>query len=301
MIFFWNVENLFHPGDDSLRMDDEFTLEGDRFWSWHRYYSKTARIWKTIIAAGDTRPPPIICLAEIENRQVLKDLFIHSPPGQFGYEIIHEESDDRRGIDVAILFDPQRITLTNSRNIKVNLKSVGGNTTRDILLACFQCKDDSFRIFLNHWPSKYGGAGVTEKFRMKAAQRLVSELRVFYEEEPGVKVICLGDFNDTEFSNSMNFLKEQGDLRLLSPLNDNAKGSLKYQGKWQFIDHVMINTDLLVPGNGLKVKHLEIFCPEFLLENDARYGGKKPFRTWNGFRYREGFSDHLPLILTLSF
>ena len=301
VIFFWNVENLFYPGDDSLRMDDEFTPEGERFWSWYRYYSKNARIWKTIIAAGDSRPPPVICLAEIENRQVLNDLFIFSPPGQFEYEIIHEESNDQRGIDVAILYDPERIMFRDYRIIRVDLKNLGGRETRDILLASFRYKTDSFRIFLNHWPSKYGGAGITEKFRMRAAHRLVKELNVLYEEEPWLKAICLGDFNDTESSNSIRFLIEKGDLNLITPLNDYPKGSLKFQGKWQLIDHVLVSRGLITPGKGLKAGNVNIYCPGFLLENDSKYGGKKPFRTWYGFSYREGFSDHLPIIVTLSF
>ncbi len=301
VFFFWNVENLFHPEDDSTTLDDEFTPEGDRHWSWYRYYAKTARIWKTIIAAGNTRPPPVICLAEIENAQVLKDLFVFSPPGKYGYEIIHKESDDRRGIDVGILYDPERISLIRSRWIRVNLEEIGGGPTRDILFACFQWKNDNFCLFLNHWPSKYGGAGITEKYRMKASATLVNELKSVNADFPELKIICLGDFNDTRESFSHKFLEKEGDMCPLSFRSGEIGGTLKYQGTWQFIDHVFVSRNLLDPGRGMRVKNCRIFSPSFLLEPDLKYGGRKPYRTWYGFTYREGFSDHLPVMLTLSF
>ncbi|MFW5821033.1 MAG: endonuclease/exonuclease/phosphatase family protein [Bacteroidota bacterium] len=301
VIFFWNVENLFHPGDDSLHIDEEFTPGGERFWSWRRYYSKTARIWKTIIAAGNSRPPPLICLVEIENTRVLKDLFIHSPPGKFGYKIIHEESEDRRGIDVAMLYDSERLKLGSFRTIKVDLKEIGGGTTRDILMADFKFRNSVFTVFLNHWPSKYGGAGVTESFRMKAAKVLVNHIRVLCEEQPGARIICLGDFNDTEESNAMNYLKKNGDLQLLSYKDQQVEGTLKFHGRWENIDHILVSKNMFVDSDESKVKDCFIFSPDFLLEEDNRYGGKKPYRTWNGFSFREGFSDHLPVMLILSF
>jgi endonuclease/exonuclease/phosphatase family metal-dependent hydrolase len=300
-VFYWNVENLFHPANDSTGKDEEFTPGGVRSWTWYRYNSKITRIWKTIIAAGNEKPPAVICLAEIENEKVLKDLFIYSPPGKFEYKILHEESRDRRGIDVAILYDPGRMELLSFRVVPVDLRSVGGRETRDIMNAVFKCREDSFHIFLNHWPSKYGGAGVTEKFRMKASLTLSNKIREIHEKTPGAKILCLGDFNDYIDSPSMKQLERKADLVPLKPHNAKNYGSLKYQGVWEMIDHLLVSPDFLNTKNGLHVGMFSLFCPDFLLEGDDKYGGRKPFRTWQGYRYQEGFSDHLPLLINLSF
>lgn len=298
-IFFWNVENQFHPGNDSLTLDDEFTPAGDRYWSYWRYNSKNTRIWKTIISSGSGKPPGIIALAEIENEKVLQDLFIYSPMNNFNYSYVHQDSEDRRGIDVALVYDSGRVKLLDKKFIKVNLEPVGGGPTRDILLVKLNIQSDTLCIFVNHWPSKYGGAGVTDGFRMKAAQTLVSEIDKLRKKNPEIKIILIGDFNDTPESRSMKALLSYPGITRIKLTDPVVQGTIKYQGRWEMIDHIIVSANLLSRVKGLSFNSAGIFHPEFLLVQDEKYGGIMPFRTWIGFRYQEGFSDHLPVIVKL--
>lgn len=296
-IFFWNLENHFHPDNDSLTNDDEFTPEGERFWGFNRYWSKNARLWKTIVSAGSPEPPEIIALVEVENRQVINDLFIYSPPGIYEYEVIHEDSDDWRGIDVALLFDPEKLKLENSHFIKIDLDSIGGNPTRDILYARFTAADDTIDVFVNHWPSKYGGAGITDKFRKHAALTLLRAIDSIRLKKPDSKLLVLGDFNDIPGSTSLEMLLSDPFIIRLELSSEKAGGTIKYQGRWENIDHIIVSQNLLNTNSGFKVIQTMIYSPEFLFEPDLLYGGNKPFRTWNGYKFQEGFSDHLPIIL----
>lgn len=294
VIFFWNVENLFHPENDSLTNDEEFTPGGARYWGFSRYYSKLNRTWKTIIAAGNPKPPDIIAVAEIENLRVMKDLLMYSPPGKYDYQIIHRESPDMRGIDVALFYDPAVLNLFLEEFIKVDLEPSGGSPTRDILHAGFILGSDSLHIFVNHWPSKYGGAGYSDPFRMIAAKILSIEVNHISASFPGHKIICTGDFNDVIESESIKFFLNETPMKHVPSSGEFPDGSLKFQGKWETIDHFFVSDNLL---EKMEKVSSHFFAPEFLFEKDEVYGGMKPFRTWEGFRYREGFSDHVPVLL----
>ena len=132
-VMFYNAENLFYPLDDSLKNDDEFTKDGARFWSFKRYYDKINKIGKTAIAVGEWEPPAIIGLCEIEEIRCLKDLVYNSPLKKFGYEIVHQESGDNRGIDVALLYRPDYFTFLSYQAIVLNF-GPNSRPTRDILL-----------------------------------------------------------------------------------------------------------------------------------------------------------------------
>ena len=97
MVAFYNVENLFHPSDDSLTRDDDFTPEGLYHWGYKKYYKKIANVAKVFVAMGQGSPPAVVGLAEIENERVLKDLCYRSPLKNYGYRYVHHDSPDRRG------------------------------------------------------------------------------------------------------------------------------------------------------------------------------------------------------------
>ncbi len=128
-IMFYNVENLFHPTDDPVKKDDEFTTEGTRYWSFKRYYDKINKIAKTVIATGEWEPPAVIGLCEIENINCLTDLIKDSPLKKFGYEIAFHDCDDQRGIDVALLYRPAHFQLLSFGSIKLNFPEEGSRPT----------------------------------------------------------------------------------------------------------------------------------------------------------------------------
>jgi hypothetical protein len=298
-VMFWNLENLFDIYDDSSTIDEEFLPEGIRRWNSYRYYTKINMIWKIILSAGKNYPPDILAFAEVENRKVLNDLIIYSPFGYFGYKIIHSNSTDRRGIDVALAYNPGSINIDSFLYIKNDLATIGGGPTRDILYCKCIINKEILHLFINHWPSKYGGQAYTEIFRMQSAELLKS----LVDSLTGQKIICTGDFNDTPDSKCIQSLINDQNSKLihLKPSNPDPEGSLKFHGLWQYIDHFFVSPKLLNEQSRLySTPDLSfIYSPSYLLEKDLVYGGIKPFRTWSGFQYNGGVSDHLPIVLKM--
>lgn len=306
-IIFWNLENLFLPGNDSLTEDDEFTPLGERHWTWERYRKKINLVWKTLYSATPGGPPEIIALGEVENRKVIEDIFKRSPLNQFSYRILHQDSPDPRGIDLAIAYRADRVRLIDSSFIEIDFPELSGRQTRDIVYARFCIGTDSLDLFVNHWPSKYGGSGYTDILRVRCAGILLEKIFRLSGRVGEKALVCCGDFNDTRESRALNHLLEMsgngpGGLRLVETRSDRVRGTLKYQGKWEQIDHFFINNKLAEnAGSGLKFESALILEYEWLLTGDEVYGGFKPFRTYNGFSYAGGISDHLPVMLVISF
>lgn len=194
-VMFYNVENLFHPSNDSLKNDDEFTEDGTRFWSFRRYYDKINKVGKTAIAVGEWEPPAVIGLCEIEDIQCLKDLVYSSPLKKFGYEIVHQESGDNRGIDVALLYRPKHFKLVSYH---ANVLNFGEDSrpTRDILYVKGTVGKDTLHLFVNHWPSRYGGQLVTAPKRDFAAGVLRAQYDSILSVVPNAAILAMGDFND---------------------------------------------------------------------------------------------------------
>jgi hypothetical protein len=195
-IMFWNVENFFDPFDDSLKIDDEFTPRGNRGWTWVRFNKKLNNIYKVIMSEG-WKPPDIIGLCEVENRWVLEQLTGTTPLGKFEYRIIHHDSPDQRGIDVAMLYLPSSFRPLRNQFIPVTGLKTNDDPTRDILFIKGIIKTkDTVNIFVNHWPSRYPGQAETSHKRNAAASVLRRNIDSLFNAEPGCKIIIMGDFND---------------------------------------------------------------------------------------------------------
>ncbi|MBR3725024.1 MAG: endonuclease/exonuclease/phosphatase family protein [Bacteroidales bacterium] len=293
---FWNVENYFDTWHDTLKDDCAFTPEGDNHWSSSRFTNKKNNLFKMIAAM---KWPAVIGLAEVENDYVLRELCHGTPLRKLGYDFVHYESPDTRGIDCALLYRHERFQVLESRNINVS-DSSRGLFTRDILLVGGVLKDslwgsDTCFVLVNHWPSKRGGVEA-ERHRMVIAQLLLHTMDSLQQHHPSALVIAMGDFNATSdeeaISNGMGFhgkaVNGAGfyDLVLQQP---KGTGSYKYQGVWSWIDHAIANREL----------KLDLFDPDFILVDDEKYMGKKPFRTYTGMHYQGGYSDHLPIMVTI--
>lgn len=294
-IAFWNVENFFDTRDDSLKLDDAFTPQGDNHWTIKRYEDKRNKIFK-VIAALDF--PLAIGLAEVENDWVLNDLCLGTPLRHMGYDYVHYESPDRRGVDCALLYRKGLFDVLWSRRICVS-DSAEDFFTRDILLvhgvAHLGAKDDTCYLLVNHWPSKLGGA-VADRHRLEIASRMMALMDSLWGASPQALVLAMGDFNasadeeavyrglgfEGKCENALGFYS----LMYQIPL---GTGSYKYQERWSCIDQMFANRDLEVG----------IFAPDFMLLDDKKYLGKKLFRTYSGMRYLGGYSDHLPIYVNL--
>ena len=290
---FWNVENLFDTRHDTLRDDLSFTPAGDHHWTPQRYAAKQAGIFK-VIAAMDC--PALVGLAEVENDFVLRDLCRSTPLRRWHYDFVHFESPDRRGVDCALLYRRDLFRCLGSRPICVS-DSSQAFFTRDILLVggLLLPGGDTCYLLVNHWPSKLGG-GPAEQRRLRIAQRMLAVMDSLQQCHPSALVMAMGDFNASPDEEAVRlglrfYGTERNDLGFtnLTAAIPRGTGSYKYRDSWSCIDQVIANRPLEV----------SVFAPDFLLQDDPRYLGRKPFRTYSGMRYLGGFSDHLPVYLDL--
>lgn len=309
-IMFYNVENLFHPSDDPLKNDDEFTEEGTRHWTNKRYYDKLNKIAKTAIALGGWEPPAVIGLCEIENLQCLQDLIYTSPLKEFGYEIIHQESADERGIDVALLYRPAFFNFLSFNSFQLNFPD-GSRASRDILYVKGLVNGDTLNLFVNHWPSRYGGQLISEPKRQFAAEVLRSKFDSLMLVNPNSNIVAMGDFNDHPDDKSMfDILRakkdtssmESGDLLNLIWQYEFVKGTHKFDHEWGILDQFIISPGLIYGNQGLiaPINLAEIFDADYLLELEKDGIGKITNRTYVGFTYHGGYSDHLPIYMDVT-
>ncbi len=302
-IVFYNVENLFDTENDPDTDDDEFTPKGIRNWSITRYNKKINLISQAILSITNYNLPEIIALSEIENREVMCDLMNNTILKNGSYLIIHKDSPDKRGIDVGMIYDSIKIKPIKIEYIPVNLADK--TPTRDILYVKALCSGDSVHLFVNHWPSRFSGARNSAEKRMEAARTLLSKCDSIFNKNEKANIILMGDFNDEATDASMALINEfhTGALREKKYINlmesqPKNSGTLKYQGLWYCFDQFIISRSMIKPENKLWVENgARIADQEFLFIKDKRYMGKRPFRTYNGYRYEGGFSDHLPVML----
>jgi endonuclease/exonuclease/phosphatase family metal-dependent hydrolase len=300
----YNVENLFHPKHDTvvervsglevsglevsglevsgleeifIEKDDwEWTPEGERRWSYSRYYRKVENIARVLTNIGEWDGVDVVGLQEVENALCVKRLCTTLRRGE--YDFVHYESPDRRGIDVALLYKKARIDTIATRAIRVSELM-----TRDILYVCARVdKRDTMHVFVCHLPSQRGGKAESEWKRQAAKQVLQQAVDSVYGTNPNAKIIVMGDMNS-------------GDLRMRGLEDERMKGegTHKYQGRWTFLDHFYVSPSID------SISEARIYDAEWIQETDEKYMGLKPKRTYNGFRYQNGFSDHLPIVLTI--
>ncbi len=312
-LMFYNVENLFHPEDDSLTRDDEFTPSGMKAWSFYRYNQKLQNIYKVITALGGWEPPAVVGLCEIENRRVLQDLIYKTPLKNHNYKIVHHESTDRRGIDVGFMYRPDKFTYVDHSVIRLRFPFDSTIRTRDVL--CVKgvvIGGDTLHILVNHWPSRWGGQSVSEPRRMYVASQVKVYVDSVMSQKPNDKIVIMGDLNDhaddrsllevLKATNIIDTSSNKGLFNFMFDMDKNWKmGSHKYAGKWGTLDHIIVTSNLLTDSRSGKIssgkEDCSIFIADFLLTDDSRNMGKQPNRTYIGPKYTVGFSDHLPVFL----
>lgn len=313
-VLFYNLENLFDTVDDPDTEDDDFTPGGSRHWNISRLNRKLLNISKVLINVKGWSLPAIYAFCEVENRDVLEKMLYITPLRDMYYRIIHKESPDHRGMDVALLYDPSRFYPLNYHSFPIFNRKKEIIKTREILYVSGMTNgSDTLHIFVNHWPSRYGGILETQEGRILAAATLRKKIDEVIMNSGNPKIIVLGDFNDNPGNKSIKDvlrakrLSGNVEAGMLYNLSERwhafFPGSLKYHYRWDTFDQIMVSSGLLKKGKGWKLDagNSGIVKLPYLLERDEKYGGIKPRRTWNGYRYQEGFSDHLPVWLDLHY
>ena len=295
-----NAENLFDTRHDTLKNDHEFLPDSPRHWTRTKYWEKLNRIGQTIIACGEDSSgwhlPDIVGLCEVENDSVLFDLTRRSLLRKARYEYVMTASGDVRGIDVALLYSPFSFRLIKADTIHV-VPLADMRPTRDILHVEGEIgSGDTLHVFLLHAPSRMGGELYSRPFRKHVMSRLCDVVDSLRSQHADPKLLVMGDFNDYADSPSLQLAYGHGLINVSSEAQgrNGAKGTYRYHGEWGSLDQMLVSENLRSWVAGCRIHDAP-----FLLEEDTKYGGVKPRRNYNGMRYNNGFSDHLPLVLHL--
>ena len=292
-----NCENLFDYRHDTLKNDMEFTPEGIRQWNFSRYRQKTVNIAKALMSCSpEGTLPDLMALSEVENDSVMNRLTRLTPlkGGNYGY--VMTDSRDQRGIDVALVYRRLTFKPLDTQSIRVE-GDFGDHPPRDILyVKGLTGNSDTLHVMVVHAPSRIGGSE-TEPRRMAFSYALTHIIDSLYQASPEARIIVAGDFNATSSERPLKELTNHGmvDTDHGAEGTNGAKGTYKYKGDWETIDHIFVSHSL-----ASQPYTFTLHDHPYLLEFDSRYGGVKPRRTFYGRRYnKEGCSDHLPISLTV--
>ena len=296
-----NCENLFDTVHDSLKNDTEFLPDGSYHWTRTRYWKKVNHLSQEIIALGELmdgwRLPDMIALCEVENDSAMIALTKRSLLRRAGYEYIMTDSPDERGIDVALMYQPVSFQLLSHYSIRIK-QHPNTRPTRDILYAKgVLIDDDTLHVFVVHAPSRRGGEQASRPYRLQVASLLAHSVDSIYSMNDSARIIIAGDFNDYSDSPALKMLEGHHLVNISKEAKgrNGAKGTYRYHGEWRSLDQMLCSRSLQ-----RLVKSCEIGDLPFLLQDDEKYGGKKPFRNYLGPRYLGGYSDHLPLVATFT-
>ncbi len=307
-VAFYNIENLFDTIDSPDTDDKEFLPNGPNQWNTNKYSIKLKNMAEVIGQIGDefvTGGPSIIGLAEVENRIVLEDLINTPPLKGKGYGIVHFDSPDNRGVDVALIYKYRDFKVLNAAAIPLRIKDNPKFRTRDQLVVSGILYGDTLHIIVNHWPSRRSGP----EFRAAAAsltRRITDSLLAL---QPHAKIIIMGDLNDdptdpsiTQFLKAKGSKKDLGPGELFNPMVELFKkgvGSLAYRDAWNLFDQIIVSEPLVQKkAKGYYLYATRIFSKPFLFNKEGQYAGY-PFRTFAGGAWVGGYSDHLPSFIIL--
>jgi endonuclease/exonuclease/phosphatase family metal-dependent hydrolase len=279
----YNVENLFDYEHDTLKNDSSFLPEGNHHWTYHRYQTKLDRIAQVIVNIGGWESAMLVGLCEVENERCLRDLCYRLK--RFHYKYVHYESGDERGVDVALLYDSTKVKVLDSKPLFVSLN---GDMTRDILFVeALVGGKDTLYTMVCHLPSKLGGSAATEWKRKAAKQVILQQVDSILKVDSNASIVVLGDMNADPKDDL------QGMNNLMIGWERVGKGTHKHQGMWSCLDQIYVSDAL--KGSATAT----VFSPNWLLDEDTKYLDYQPKRTYVGYRYKGGYSDHLPIVLKI--
>jgi hypothetical protein len=311
---FYNFENLFDTIDSPDTDDSEFLPNGKRNWTTEVYMDKLKNLDRVVSELGTDLTPDgvaILGIAEIENRLVLEDFVKQEKVASRNYQIVHYDSPDERGIDVALIYQPKYFTLTGSRPIPLLIYGSDGerNLTRDILHVSGLLDGEPLHVLVNHWPSRRGGEAATAPYRKSAALVCKNVKDSLLAIDPNVKVIVMGDLNDDPNSpsvkNVMDAKAKKKDVQpggFFNPMYAYFKegfGTMAYQDAWSLFDQIIISEGLVNENQaGYRFHKAQVHNKPYLIQKTGQYKGY-PFRTFDFDNYIGGYSDHFPVYLYL--
>lgn len=311
-VAFYNLENLFDTINNNGKYDLEFSPEGKNRWDGKKYKQKLKNMSYAISQMTTKltpQGPAIIGVSEIENKSVLDDLVKQEAIKDRMMQVIHHDSPDRRGVDVALLYNPRFFKPINVTNHTLRIEGLSNFRTRDQMCVVGLLGGERVGVIVNHWPSRRGGTEQSSYLREAAAQLSKEIADSLRKVDPNIGIIVMGDLNDDPQDKScamvLGGLKNQEEVAdgyFFNPfwtMLDKGIGSYCYRGGWDLFDQIIVSHSLLSQG-GSKLKYLkcEVFNKEFLKQQDGQYRGY-PHRTFSGGVFLNGYSDHFPVQIFL--
>lgn len=295
----YNCENLFDTVHDAGRQDHEFLPGGKRHWHSGRYWRKLTLLSQAIIACGERRDsaawqlPALVALSEVENDSVVRDLCRRSALRQAHYEWLMTDGDDPRGIDVALLYSP--FMFRPIRHYSLRIDTSDSTKVRDILYVEGEMQGgDTLHVMVAHAPSRRGRGGA-ERRRQQVAERIIATVDSIQTLHANPLIMVMGDMNDEPDGDMIQTLATRlHHVCSGAQGSHGAKATYRYRGHWGSLDHILVS-----PSLAPRVKDRFITDHPFLIEEDEKYGGIRPNRTYIGPRYHQGTSDHLPLVVVM--
>ncbi len=314
-VAFYNVENFFDTLDSPATADEEFTPAAEKNWNTSKLFDKIRKIERVITELDSTVLPAVVGFCEVENRDVLELLVKTTSLKDAGYQIVHKESPDYRGIDVALLYKDDVFELIDYKLWQVIFPFDTEYSTREVLYVKGNLdKLGDLHVLVNHWPSRSGGEIESRPRRIFVAEMVKSKVDSIFSTDRNARIIITGDFNDEPDDlsivsglsayTSFDDPKPQSLFALSKYLQNNSEiGSYKYQGNWNMLDQFVISSALLDTAAIMycRPQDLGIMNQPYLFEEDDRFMGKKPYRTYLGNYYNGGYSDHLPVNLKIRY
>lgn len=308
-IAFYNVENLFDTIDEPRTIDSEYMPKSSLKWNTQRYFAKQKNLSRVIEAMNF---PSIMGMAEVENRRVLEDLVAQPLLLSKNYGIAHFESPDERGIDVAMIYKKVDFEVKKQKTHDIKFPT-SNDKTRDILEVNGVLRGGiELTVFVNHFPSRRGGADESEPKRVYVASVLRKAVDSLFQKDPNARIVIMGDFNDEPSNTSLNKtlgatewqrevaneLPSKALYNLGAAIERRGEGTEYYKG-WDVLDQIIVSGSLLDGRSKATTRDEEtVFNADLVIFKD-KAGNRLPNRTYTGPIYRGGFSDHFPVFIPI--
>lgn len=314
VVGFYNLENLFDTVNDTTKNDDDFTPDGKNANTEEVFRKKLQNLADVISIMGTDRNadgPAILGVAEIENRYVLEELTKQKKLKSRNYKIVHFESPDKRGIDVAMLYNPRyfRVLAAEAMNVSLMECCESDYPTRDVLYVYGKLLGEKTHVFVNHWPSRRGGEALSSPKREAASQVCKNKIDSIRKINPNAKIIVMGDLNDdpinksvTKVLNSTGKLKKMNNTKMYNPWLSYFKkgiGTIAWKDAWGLFDQILVSDAYTnKKDKGLKYHFSEVMNRNFLIQKSGQYKGY-PMRSFTWGKWNDGYSDHFPTLIYL--
>lgn len=312
-IAFYNVENLFDTIDSPDTDDVEFTPKGVNLYNSFVYYDKLGKLSRVISEIGSEYTvdgAAILGLAEIENRTVLEDLILQPALKNRGYQILHHDSRDARGVDVALLYQPKYFIPDTAIYIPVRRSEEGEKESyaRDILVAVGSLNGEKVGITVNHWPSRRGGEKSSAHLRNYAALLNRDALDSLFTKHGIDATIVMGDLNDDPVNDSLRKILKSGSNNesishdeMYNPMEEffrKGLGTNAYRDAWSLFDQIILGPGFINDKAGYHYYKAGVHNPSYMTQKSGDFKGY-PMRTYANGLYVGGYSDHFPVYVLL--